>query len=75
MVYSFAHLDEGGIRKLKELEAEIGKPLLAVDCRTLRPARIDDEAVRKLGALEGDLGVVLLAVEAAPPRGERPRRR
>ncbi|HET8728696.1 MAG TPA: hypothetical protein VFO41_14405 [Alphaproteobacteria bacterium] len=73
MVYTFAHLDEAGVRKLQDLEAEIGKPLLAVDCRALRPADIDEAATRKIGALESELGVVLLAVDTGRKRERRRR--
>ena len=55
-----ANLDQERLEKLKELEAEIGAVILALEPQYM-PADLTEEQIAKLRAMEDDLGVVLLA--------------
>lgn len=55
-----AHLDEGSLGRLRELEQEIGSVIIAY--RPESPyAALSDDQVRRLKDLEQELGLVLLA--------------
>lgn len=57
-----ARLDDSKVRRLRELEEEIGTRMLAVnqDCHC---ANLTDEQLEALQEAERELGVVLLAYE------------
>ncbi len=57
-----ARLDESKVRRLMELEEEIGTHMLAVD-QDCRCANLTDEQLKALQDAERELGVVLLAYE------------
>lgn len=70
-LYSFAAIDPDKLSKIQEVEAEIGRPLLAFSPVEAEPARLDRDKLAKLRALEEDLGVVLVAVgEGSRPAAE-----
>lgn len=63
MYYAYAKIGEDKLSDIKALEAEIGRPLIAVEPVTLKPAEIDPPALTRVQALEKKLGVTLVAVE------------
>jgi hypothetical protein len=70
-LYSLSNVDPDKLSKIQEVEAEIGRPLLAFSPVEAEPARLDRDKLAKLRALEEDLGVVLVAVgEGTRPAAE-----
>lgn len=63
MACTLASLNEEQLKEIRNLEEELGRPLLAFSCVDLRPASLDADSVRRIQKLEGDLGVALLAVQ------------
>jgi len=58
----FADLDDKGVRRVRELEEDIGGCVLALQQRiSLRD--LSEEALEKLQSAEEELGVVLMAYE------------
>ena len=55
-----AQLDDDRLAKVRAMEAELGKLLVALEPK-YPLAELSDEQVQKLRALERELGVVLLA--------------
>ncbi|MEF8824017.1 MAG: hypothetical protein V5B78_02430 [Desulfohalobiaceae bacterium] len=63
MVCTLSNLNEEQIREIRNLENELGRPLLAFSCFDLQPAQLDAETVQRIQRLERELGVALLAVQ------------
>ncbi len=63
MICSLAKLEEKDLQTIRELEEEVGKPLLAYSCYDIRPAVITDEQLAKIEELEARLSLSLVAVE------------
>jgi len=59
-----AHLDEQALAKVKALEVEIGKLVVAVEPR-VRLASLAGPPLERLKKLEKELGVMLVAYESA----------
>lgn len=57
-----ANLKPEAVEKLKSLEAELGKVVVAYD-QPKRPATLTENQVHRLQQLEVELGVCLLAYE------------
>ena len=57
---SLAALNEEQLKKVRELEQEVGTYLLAYT-KPIVPAQLTDEQLAKLEALEADLGLCLVA--------------
>lgn len=56
----YAQLKDDDLMKVKKLEQELGKIVLAYDPEPVY-AELTDEQLRKLQSLEKELGVILLA--------------
>jgi len=63
MVCTLSNLNEEQLRQIRNLENELGRPLLAFSCFDLRPARLDADSVQRIQRLERELGVALLAAQ------------
>jgi len=57
---NFANLNEEQLRKVRELEEEMGTCVLAYS-KPIVPAQLTDEQLAELRALEAELGVCLVA--------------
>lgn len=57
-----AKLDESKMQKVRQLEEELGTPILAVE-QMCRWTDLDEERLRKLQEAEKELGLVLLAYQ------------
>jgi|GEM_PF-989905 hypothetical protein len=62
---NYAHLDEGRLTRLRQLEEELGTYLLAVEPDSPW-ADLSDDQLRRLKAAERELGVILLARKQPP---------
>lgn len=62
MLYPLATLEADKLSLVKELEKEIGSPLVAFAAVDADTANLPKDQLRKLQALEGELDVVLVAV-------------
>lgn len=67
-LYSFANVDPDKLKKIQQIESEIGQPLLAFSPVEAQPARLDRDKLAKIRELEDDLGVVLVAVGGGDTR-------
>jgi len=63
MVCTLSNLNEDQLRAVRDLESELGRPLLAFSCFDLQPAHLDGESVQRIRRLERELGLSLLAVQ------------
>ncbi|MEQ8601905.1 MAG: hypothetical protein RIB45_01200 [Marivibrio sp.] len=63
MYYAYANIEDDKLQAIKALESEIGRPLIAVEPVTLKPAEIDPPALSRVQELERTLGVTLVAVD------------
>ena len=63
MVCTLSNLNGKQLREIRNLENELGRPLLAFSCFELQPAQLDADSVQRIQRLERELGVALLAVE------------
>jgi hypothetical protein len=63
MYYAYAKVEDDKLSAIKALESELGKPLIAVEPVTLKPAAIEAPALERVRQLEKTLGVTLVAVE------------
>lgn len=57
-----AKLDESKMRKVRELENELGTPILAVQ-QICHWTELDEQRLHRLREAENELGLVLLAYE------------
>ena len=64
MLCSFSNLDDNALASIKNLEGEIGKPLLSFSCKDVKPAALDEALLAKIQKLEKELSVSLVAVDA-----------
>ena len=56
-------LESEHLKVIKDLEQELGTPLLAFSCQgELKPAEVTGNQLDKIKALEGQLGLSLVAV-------------
>jgi len=62
MVCTYASLSEEKLKEIRELEASLGKALLAFSCKDVQIAELGDEELKKVKELEEKLGVPLVAV-------------
>ncbi len=63
MLCALANLNEEQLQEVKEMEKDLGRPLLAFSCQDLRPAQLDSQSVERIRQAEKELGVALLAVD------------
>jgi len=56
-------LGTGELESIRQLEQELGTPLLSFSCHNFQPARLDQDQLAKVQALESKLGVALVAVQ------------
>jgi len=57
-----ARLDESKMQRVRQLEEELGTPILAVE-QICRWTDLDEERLRRLQEAEEELGLVLLAYQ------------
>lgn len=62
MCMSIAQLDQSKIDKVRELEQEIGTPVIAVE-QKCHWTDLDEDRLHKLQGVEEELGLVLLAYQ------------
>lgn len=62
MLYPLASLDSGKLDAIRDLETEIGAPLVALAEVDAQTAALPEDQLKKLKELEDALGVVLIAV-------------
>ena len=63
MLYTLSNLTDESITRIKQVESETGRTLLALSGHELHTASMPDDEVTKVKQLEDDLGVVLLALD------------
>lgn len=61
-VCGYSNLNENTVKKINDLEKDLGIPILAFSCNQLEAAPLDDRQLKKLQAAENELGVSLVAV-------------
>lgn len=64
MLYSMANLGNDRIDKIKALENEIGKTMLAFSSQDLKPTDLSEDQLAKIKSLEESTGLILVAVNA-----------
>lgn len=57
-------LGEAELGEIRELEQDLGRPVLAFACHQAEPAALDEQQLEKLRELEKRLGVSLVAIAA-----------
>jgi len=62
MVCTYASLSEEKLKEIRELEASLGKTLLAFSCKEVEIAELREGDLKKVKELEEKLGVPLVAV-------------
>lgn len=63
MICTLSNLNEEQLREIRNLENELGRPLLAFSCFDLQPAHLDADSMQRIQRVERELGVALLAVQ------------
>ena len=63
MLCTFSQLNQKTVDRIKELEVELKRPLIAYTCLPGDPARLSDEDLDKIRSAEQQLGVTLVAVD------------
>ena len=61
-MFTLADLSDDSLDAIKQLEAELGTPLIAVSELSVAPAEIAPDALGKISELEKEVGAVLVAV-------------
>lgn len=56
-------LKDQDLARIRSLETEMGKPILAFSCHSAAPAKLDEPDLAKIQGLEKDLGLSLVAVD------------
>jgi hypothetical protein len=56
------NLDEKSLQEIKQLEQEIGCPILAFSTLNVEPADLDEQKLARIRALEKSKGIQLVAV-------------
>lgn len=64
MLYPIATLDDDKLDAIRDLEGEIGTPVVALSAIKASSAALSDDKLEKLRALEDELDVVLVAVQS-----------
>lgn len=64
MLCTFSQLDEGTIERIKNLEQELKRPVVAYSCLPGTPARLSEEELEKIRSAEQQLGLSLVVVES-----------
>lgn len=64
MLCSLSNLDDRDLDRIRTLENEMGKTLLAYSCHRASPSDLADGELDKIRSLEKDLGLALVAVDA-----------
>ncbi len=62
MICSYDAVDDKKINALQEVEKDVGKVLLAINCQEFKPAELTPEQLDRVQALEKELGMVVIAV-------------
>ena len=62
MLYSMANLENDKVDKIKALESEIGKTMIAFSGKDLKPTDLSEDQLAKVKSLEDSTGLVLVAV-------------
>lgn len=60
--YQIAKLDDGGVERIRELEQELNRHIMAFE-PGLDIAALSEEQIARIAALEEELGVTLLVYE------------
>lgn len=63
-VCGYSNLNETTVKKINDLEKDLGIPILAFSCNQLEAAPLNDSQLKKLQAAESELGVSLVAVNS-----------
>ena len=63
MLYPIATLEDDKLKAVRELEDEIGSPVVALSAVEASSAKLSEDKLAKLQALEDELDVVLVAVK------------
>ncbi len=58
-------IEAKALASIRDLEKELGIPILAFSCHNVNSAEITKEQLARVQALEKDLGVALVAVRTA----------
>lgn len=61
LAFNYKHLSEGELAKLKSLEGDIGKPVVALEKGESKLAKLSEDDIRRIQALEKEMDAVLLA--------------
>jgi hypothetical protein len=64
MLCTFSQLDQRTIDRIRELEIELERPLIAYTCLPGEPAQLSEADLEKIRAAENQLGVTLVAVHS-----------
>ncbi|MFW8592637.1 hypothetical protein [Cribrihabitans neustonicus] len=64
MLYPLASLESDKLNAIRDLEKEIGAPLVAFSEVDAETAALPEDQLKKLQELEDELGVVLIAVRS-----------
>ncbi len=62
MLYSMANLGNDKLYKIKALESEIGKTMIAFSGQDLKLTDLSEDQLAKIKSLENSTGLVLVAV-------------
>jgi hypothetical protein len=62
MLCGYSNLENAKIEKIKALEKEIGKTMLAVSCQAVQASELTEEQLKKIRDLEQSMGMVLVAI-------------
>lgn len=64
MLCQLSKLDDNALKSIRDLESEIGKPLISYSCHNVDIANLKDDDLEKIKKLEKELSVSLVAVKA-----------
>ena len=63
MLCSLSSLQEKDLERIRSLEADLGRTILAFSCHNAAPAKLDDADLAKLQGIEKEMGLSLVAVD------------
>jgi hypothetical protein len=63
MLCSLSSLKDQDLDKIRSLENELGKTILAFSCHQAAPAALDNSQLSKIQGLEKEMGLSLVAVD------------
>lgn len=68
MICNLSTLEESKLQKIRALEKDLQRPLLAFSCRDMRFSDLSREELARIQSLEQELGVSLVAVQPGSAR-------